>query len=345
MKKKLLRVAILGLVVAGAASGGVHWFNHRYEQSTDNAYVHGNLTAIAPKVSGYVSALLVSDNTVVKAGDVLFRLEDRDYRARLDQAKAAVQAAQAALTVIDRQIAAQQATVAEAQAGIDTWKAEQVLASRELGRTSSLAHNEFASRQSLDTARANADKAEAGRKQAEAKMVSAQSQIAVLEANRVAQEAALAQAVAAQDLAQSDLDHTVITAPLDGVIGNRAVRLGEYVTPGAQTMVVVPLHGLWVEANYKETQITNMALGQPVSLVVDAYPDQPLKAVVSSFSPASGAQFSLLPPENATGNFTKIVQRVPVRIDIPDDNPLMGLLRPGLSVVVDVDTAPHGEQK
>lgn len=345
MKKKILRGAILAVVAAGAVAGGMHWYDHRFEQSTDNAYVHGDLTAIAPKISGYVSEVLVSNNVVVKAGDVLVRLDDRDYRARLEQANAAVKAAEAALQVIDRQVEAQRASIAEARAGIDTWKAERARAGRELGRTSSLVHNDFASRQSLDTARADSDKADAGMKQAEAKVQSAESQVAVLQANRTASEASLAQARAARDLAQLDLEHTVITAPRDGVIGNSAVRLGEYVAPGSQMMVVVPLQGLWVEANYKETQITRMQVGQPVRLVVDAFPDQPLTASVSSLSPASGAQFSLLPPENATGNFTKIVQRVPVRINIPDDSPLAGRLRPGLSVVVDVDTASQGDKK
>lgn len=340
MKKKILKAAVLVFLAGGAASGVIHWYNHRFEQSTDNAYIHGDMTAIAPKISGYVHEVTVSNNAQVKAGDVLVRLDARDYQARLDQAEAAVQAAQAALLVIDRQLDAQQTVIAEARAGIDTWRAEKSRSERDLGRINALVRNDYASRQSLDTARADADKAEAGINQARAKLASAESQVAVIQANRVAQQAALAQAIAARELAQADLDHTVITAPIDGVIGNSAVRLGEYVGPGAQMMVVVPLTGLWVEANYKETQITHMQAGQPVRLVVDAYPDTPLTASVTSFAPASGAQFSLLPPENASGNFTKIVQRVPVRIALPDHGPLAGLLRPGLSVVVDIDTAP-----
>lgn len=340
MKKKILKAAVLVLLAGGASMGGLHWYNHRFEQSTDNAYIHGDMTAIAPKISGYVSDVSVHNNMPVKAGDVLVRLDARDYQARLDQATAAVQAAQAALGVIDRQRDAQQTAIAEARAGIDTWRAEKSRSERDLSRISSLVRNDFASRQSLDTARADAEKADAGINQARARLASAESQIAVIEANRTAQEAALAQALAARELAQADLDHTVITAPIDGVIGNTAVRLGEYVAPGAQMMVVVPLTGLWVEANYKETQITHITAGQPARLLVDAYPDTPITATVTSFAPASGAQFSLLPPENASGNFTKIVQRVPVRIALPDDTPLAGLLRPGLSVIVDIDTSP-----
>lgn len=339
MKKRILRATILGLIAAGAVGGGTYWYLHRFDESTDNAYVHGDITAIAPKVSGYVVAIPVHDNQSVRAGDILVRIEDRDYQARVDQAQAGIKAAEAAISQIDKSLIAQQAVIAEARAGVDTWKAEEARARRELKRTNSLVRNDYASRQSQDNARADADKATAGLAQAEAQVASAESQVAVLQANRKAQEAALLQAKATLELAQANLDHTVITAPVDGVIGNRAVRLGQYVAPGTQMMALVPLDSLWIEANYKETQITDMEPGQTARISVDAFPDVPLTGVVDSLSPASGGQFSLLPAENASGNFTKIVQRIPVRIRLPKDNPLLGKLRPGLSVIVDVDTA------
>jgi membrane fusion protein (multidrug efflux system) len=338
MKKRILRLAVLSLVGAGAVAGGLHWYDHRFEESTDNAYVHGEITAIAPQVAGRVSSLLVHDNQSVSAGQVLVRLDDRDYRAQVAQAQAGVAAAQAAIQGIEKRLIAQQATIAEAEAGIATWTAEQSRSRRELARVNSLARNDYASRQKQDNARADAEKADAGLTQAKAKVESARSQVAVLEADRAAQQAALAQAKAALDLAQVNLDHTVITAPIAGVVGNRAVREGQYVGPGSLMMALVPLDAVWIDANYKETQITDMKPGQAVSITLDAYPDLKLTGRVQSFSPASGAQFSLLPPENASGNFTKIVQRVPVRISIDPQPDLAGKLRPGLSAIVAIDT-------
>jgi membrane fusion protein (multidrug efflux system) len=338
MKKRILRLAVLGLIGAGAVAGGLHWYDHRFEESTDNAYVHGEITAIAPQVSGRVSAVLVADNQAVKAGDVLVRLDDRDYQAQLAKAAAGISVAQAAIKGTEQRLLAQQATIAEAEAGIATWTAEQSRARRELARVNSLARNDYASRQHQDTARADAEKADAGFIQAKAKVDSARSQVGVLQADRAAQQANLVQAQAALEVAQINVDHTVITAPIDGVVGNRAVREGQYVAPGSLMMALVPLHDIWIEANYKETQITHMQVGQRVTVTFDAYPDVTLHGRVQSLAPASGAQFSLLPAENASGNFTKIVQRVPVRIAIDPDQALAGTLRPGLSALVTIDT-------
>lgn len=343
MGKRIVRLVILFCLLGGIGFGAVQWWRSQQgHQSTDNAYVHGDVTTLSPKVSGHVVELAVEDNQAVKAGQVLLRIDPRDYQAKVDEAAAAVAAAEAAIVGTEKRLLAQQDVIQEATAGVHTWQAELGLAQRELGRTSSLVKEDFASRQRLDSHQAGVSKARAGLEQATAKLESARSQVAVLEADRVRQQAQLAEARAKLDLARINLDNTVVKAPVDGVIGNRGVRLGQMVNPGAHLLSVVPLETVWIDANFKETQIADMRPGQPVTIRVDAYPGQTLTGTVASFSPASGAQFSLLPPENASGNFTKIVQRVPVRIALSPDNPLAGQLRPGLSVVVDVRTAAPG---
>lgn len=338
MSKRKTGIAVVGVILAGAALGGGWWLTHRGIESTDNAYVHADITTISPKVAGYIAAVPVEDNQTVAAGAVLARLDDADYRARLAQTEAAVAAARAGLGTIDSRLEAQKAVIAEAEAAVATEEAEQTLTTRELARVQRLAKRDFASRQRLDAADAAADKAVAGIAQAKAKVQAARAEIQVLRADRLRQEAQLQEALAARDLAADSLEHTVIRAPRAGVIGNRGVRVGQYVGPGSHLMALVPLDDVWIDANFKETQIGALQPGQPVSVSVDAWPDVTLTGTVGSVAPASGAEFSLLPPENATGNFTKIVQRVPVRINLPADNPLAGRLRPGLSVIVSVNT-------
>ncbi|MGC2856691.1 HlyD family secretion protein [Novispirillum sp. DQ9] len=343
MSKRLVKIAVLATVIAaGLSAGGAAWWGQRGHVSTDNAYVRGDVTPISPKVTGYVTEVAVTDNQAVTAGQILARIDDRDHRARLAEAEAAVAAARAALDGYDRRIDAQRAEIAEAAAGLATWRAELDLAGKELTRTASLARQDFASRQRLDSAEAAVTKARAGLAQADASLTTARSQIAVLEADRARQRALLDQATAHRELAQVDLENTVVRAPVDGVVGNRGVRLGQLVSPGAHLLSLVPLEGVWVEANFKETQIGTLRPGQPVRVRVDAFPDAEITGTVGGLAPASGAEFSLLPPENATGNFTKIVQRVPVRIELPAGSPLAGQLRPGLSVVVDIDTTGAG---
>jgi membrane fusion protein (multidrug efflux system) len=331
---------VLGLVaIGGVVLGGQWWLARRGVESTDNAYIRADVTTISPKIAGYVTAVPVADNEVVAAGAVLVRVDDADHRARLAEAEAAVAAASAQLAVTDSRIEAQAAALQEAEAAIATWRAEGALADRELGRYRQLASNDFASRQRLDTAATAADKARSGLAQVLAQRSAVQSQTAVLEADRLRQEALLQQAEAARDLARDALDHTVIVAPRAGMIGNRGVRLGQYVTPGSHLMSLVPLDELWIDANFKETQIEGLRPGQQATIHVDAYPDLDLRGTVESLAPASGSVFTLLPPENAAGNFTKIVQRVPVRIALAKDANRDRRLRPGLSVVVEVDTA------
>lgn len=339
MAKRAVRVLVLTGLLGGLIGGSAwFWMSRQGHEHTDNAYIHGDLTVISPKISGHVVELAVEDNQPVRAGQVLLRIDARDFQVKVEEAEATLQGAEAAVAVTDKRVAAQKTAVEEAEAGLRTWQAELDLAQREQGRTASLVREEAASRQRLDTTQATLSKARAGLDQARAKVEAARAQIAVLEADRPRQQAAIAEARAKLEAAKINLANTEVTSPVDGVVGNRAVQLGQFVATGSHLLSVVPLETVWVEANFKETQIGAMRPGQPVTVTVDAYPDLPLHGTVASFSPASGAQFSLLPPENATGNFTKVVQRIPVRITLPADNPLRGQLRPGLSVVVDVRT-------
>lgn len=339
MGKRIVRMVVLSGLLIGLGGGALWWWqSQRGHEHTDNAYIQGDVTVISPKVSGHVVDLAVGDNQPVRAGQVLLRIDPRDFQAKVDEAVAAVDAAEAAIVGTDKRLIAQQTVIGEAEAGVHTWQADLGLAQRELGRTNSLVKEDFASRQRLDSHQAALAKARAGLEQANAKLDAARAQVAVLEADRIRQQAQLAEARAKLDAARINLANTDVTSPTDGVIGNRAVQLGQFVPAGTHLLSVVPLETVWIEANFKETQIGAMRPGQPVTITVDAYPDTPLSGKVSSFSPASGAEFSLLPPQNATGNFTKIVQRIPVRISINPDHALSGLLRPGLSVVVDVQT-------
>jgi len=226
----------------------------------------------------------------------------------------------------------------QAAATVQSTEADLNRAQLDYKRYTSLVTSDFASRQRFETAQADSRKAEAALGKARAALVAEQSQLAVLKSQKREEEARLVQARAGRQLAKNDLDNTVIRAPVAGIAGNRAGRVGQYVKPGTQLLSLVPLPYVYVTANFKETQLTHMRPGQSAEISVDAYPDQPLTGRIESFAPASGAQFSLLPPDNATGNFTKIVQRVPVRIALPVEGPLARLLRPGLSVSVTVDT-------
>ncbi len=339
MKKRLLPVLVI-LVVALAVFGWRWWTDYRFEQTTDDAYVEGDITHLSAKVAGHVAGVLAADNQTVKEGDVLLRLDDRDHKARRDEVAALVAARSAQLEQLDDKVAVQLALLTQAGAGISAAQADLVRSRADLERTRALVRDDYASRQRFDKEAADALKAEAGVKGSAAGASAIKRQVAVLDSDRAIAIAQLDQAKAQLDLAESDLDATIIRAPIDGIVGNRAARLGSYVRPGQHLVTVVPVHGLWIEANYKETQLTHIHPGQTVRLKVDAFPDVELVGRVASFSPASGAKFSLLPPENATGNFTKVVQRVPVRIELPADHPLIGRLAPGLSVVATVRTGP-----
>ncbi|WP_439817440.1 HlyD family secretion protein [Zavarzinia sp. CC-PAN008] len=334
----LAGVLIVFALVVGA---GVYWYiSTRHLVSTDDAYIHADIAPIGPKVAGYVAQVLVSDNQMVKAGDVLVRLDAQEFEARVAEAEATVAARQAALSNLESRLASQGSMINAAQAEQASAAAELRRARRDRDRMQPLANSQYVSRQRFDTLEADLAKAQAAGNRASAMITAQQGALSVIESERGELQAMLRQAEAALDLARQDLDHAVIRAPVDGVVGNRSVVPGQYVRVGARIMAVVPLHALWVEANYKETQLGKMRLGQPVTITVDAYPDLVLRGHVESLAPASGALFSLLPPENATGNFTKVVQRVPVRIVLDDLG--NGMLRPGLSVHATVDTSAPG---
>ncbi|CCG41500.1 HlyD family secretion protein [Magnetospirillum molischianum] len=334
--------AIITLALIAAATGSwaayswaVDW---RWIETTDDAYVEGDITPIQPKVPGHVVLLNAEDNRSVAKGDILIRIDDRDYRARVEQARAVLVARRASLIQLDQKIAVQEAVIVQSGASVASARAEVARARADHERTSRLVREDFVSRQRFDTTQADAAKAEAGLAGSGAQAQAARRQLAVLVSERAIAEAEADQAQAALDLAEIDLEATVIRASVDGMVGNRAVREGQYVRTGQTLLAVVPLASVWVDANYKETQLSHIRPGQRATINVDAYGGREIEGRVDSIAPASGARFSLLPPENATGNFTKVVQRVPVRLRFATDNSLAGLLRPGLSVTARIDT-------
>jgi len=335
----LNRKKIIGLVLclsAVAVVAGGWSYAHSGETSTDNAYVRGDVTSLAPKVLGYVTAAEVRDNQPVRAGDVLFRIDDRDYRARLAQAVANVEAAQARLTNVDAEVQLQHALIRQAEAQRLASVAEMDLARKASDRRRELIRTSAVSQAQVDESDAALSKAEAAVAAAAATIEAQKQRIAVLASQRGAAVAAVAQAEAARDLAQIDVDNTVVRAPVDGVIGNRQVRIGRLVAPGTALLDIVPVRDVWVVANFKETQVEHIRPGQHVRIIVDGYRHTTLDGVVDSFAPGSGSAFSMLPTDNATGNFVRVVQRVPVKIRFTN-NPLPGRLVPGLSARVDID--------
>lgn len=341
--KKTIGLLLLPVLLAGAAWFAWSWWTEgRFIESTDNAYVEADITTIAPRVEGYVAEVRVVDNQPVKAGDVLLRIDDRDYRAKVAQAEARLEAAKAKIANIDSRLTLEAALIRQAEAGVASAEAEVARARGDQTRYAALAGRDFASQQRLATAVADAGKADAALTRARAVLAAEREQVGVLETERAGAVASLSEADAALTLARNDLEKTVLLAPVDGVVGNQGARVGQYVRAGSQLMSVVPVQAAYVTANFKETQIEGLKVGQPVRLSIDAYSGLTVTGRIESLAPASGARFSLLPPENATGNFTKIVQRVPVRIAVPADSPLAGRLRPGLSVVAAVDTRADG---
>ncbi len=345
--RKIILTGVAAAALGGAGYGGWHWWTEgRFIESTDNAYVQSDISVVSPKVAGYVREVRVAENQQVAAGDVLVVLEDRDFRAKVAEAEANAAAQKAALGSNGQKLLWQRTQIDRAEAELASAEAERQRAAQEFARTRSLATDNWTSRQKLDTAEADLRKADAAVLKARAALAAERDQIGVLEAAGTEIRAHMEQAAAGLEAARNDLDNTVVRAGVDGVVGNRGVQVGQYARPGVQMLSLVPLPDVYVVANFKETQLSGMRPGQPVQVTVDAYPGQGLAGTVESFAPASGSKFSLLPPENATGNFTKVVLRVPVRIALPKDTPLSGLLRPGLSVVAEVDTrgatdSPH----
>jgi membrane fusion protein, multidrug efflux system len=343
MPKKFAIAAIALALAAGSYGGWQWWSEWRFLQSTDDAYVAADVSVISPKVEGYIKEVRVENNQAVKRGDVLFVIDDSDFAAKAAQAEAAAATEEAAVATFVSRLDLQKAMIAQAEAALQSADADLVRTQQDYKRYAALMTTDFASRQRFEQAEADARKAEAEAHKNRAALTAAQSQYGVLQSQRQEEEARLQQTRANLRLAKNDLDNTVIRAPISGVIGNRAGQIGQYVKSGTELASLVPLPRVYVTANFKETQLTRMRPGQHAEVSIDAYPDHPLIGKVESFAPGSGAEFSLLPPDNATGNFTKIVQRVPVRIKLPRADPLARLLRPGLSVIVTVDTREKGE--
>ena len=337
------RKLAFGMLLA-AALGTAGWFGYdwwtvgRFTVSTDDAYVQAYNTTLAAKVPGYVASVAVTDNTFVRSGDVVATIDDGDYRLAVDSARGKVATQEATIARIAHQIIAQEAAVEQAKTQLVAAQAAATRMELELVRQNTLVARDASSRQLLEQAQANRDQAVAGVQGAKAAIDSATANVDVLKGQRQEAINTLDELKTALAKAERDLSFTVIRAPLDGVIGNRAVQAGDYVQTGQRLASLVPLDEVFVTANFKETQVARLRPGQSVSISVDALPEHAIQGTVESFSPASGAIFSLLPPDNATGNFTKIVQRLPVRIHVPAEVAREGLLRPGMSVVVSVNT-------
>lgn len=345
-KKRRKILPVLGLVLLGAAGwyGYDWWTNGRFLVSTDDAYIEGDIATISPKVSGYVAKVDVVANQHVKAGDPLVTLDDGDYRIAAEQAEAQIATQKLALSRFDAQISGAKASLAQSEAQKKALEATVRGAELAQKRASELQSKSFGTDASRDSAQVALDQARANLAGAEANIAAAKANITVLEAQQMEAESTIRSLELARDKADRDLGFTILKAPYDGVIGNVAVQVGDLVSAGQRLAALVPTDQLYIDANFKETQIAHLVPGSKVEIHVDAYEDHPIEGTVASISPASGSVFSLLPAENATGNFTKVIQRVPVRITLPADVLAEGHLRAGLSVVVDVDTRTAPEQ-
>jgi membrane fusion protein (multidrug efflux system) len=345
--KRALRLIALGAALVATTGYGVHWWNTgRFLEETDDAYIGGDVTVIAPKVAGYITELAVVDNQQVHAGDLLARIDDRDYRAALSKAEGAIAAQDALLANLSATEQLQHAVIAQAKADIDAANAEADRSRNDHRRYQTLLNTSAVSVESAQRAEATFKTAQANSNKAQASLLATQRQLDVIATQKQQARAALDQARAERDIAQLNVGYTELRAPIDGVVGNRRARTGSYAVAGTQLLAIVPTTGLWVDANFKEDQLAHMLPGQPVSIRADVFPGHVFRGHLQSLAPATGSQFSVLPPENATGNFTKIVQRVPVRVHLDPADALLGQLRPGLSVTAEIDThaADSGSQ-
>ena len=343
-RKRRLRVVagVAGVLLLGVGGyyGQYWWTQGRYLITTDDAYVGAKNATLSPKVSGYIAEVAVEDNAEVAAGDVVARIDDGDYRLAVQNARDQIGVQQATIDRLGRQTTAQIAAVDQAKAQLASAKAGATRAQLELKRQQDLATRQINSRQALEQAEANAEQAVASVQAADAAIAAASANVDVLKAQQEEARRTLQQYQTALAKTERDLSFTVIKAPFDGLIGNRAVQVGDYVQPTQRLASLVPMNAVYIDANFKETQLAGLKPGQPVRISVDALPGRTLEGRVASLAPASGSVFSLLPPDNATGNFTKIVQRLPVRILVPAEVAEQSVLRPGMSVIVSVNTKP-----
>ncbi|WP_438270354.1 HlyD family secretion protein [Rhizobium mongolense] len=344
-KTMLMASGAVAVLAAGVYYGHDYWTVGRFQVSTDDAYIKADSSAIAPKVSGYLAKVLVADNQPVKAGQVLAEIDDRDYAALLDQARADVEAAKATAIGKLAALETQKSVIAAARAAIDIDRANEEFADLNDKRYARLAITGNAPVQSAQQAASQIAAFRATTARDTAALEGATRQVVILKAELAQAKATLARHLAVQRQAELNLSYATIMAPIDGVVGNRTLRVGQYVQAGTQLMTVVPTSAAYIVANYKETQLTDVRPGQPVEIDVDMFPGHVYHGRVESIAPASGQEFALLPPDNATGNFTKVVQRIPVRIVLDADSVASGDLRPGMSVQPSIDTKDPNETR
>ena len=340
LKRAALAIGALAGLAVAAQYGADYWRTGRFLVETDDAYVDADSSTIAPKVSGYIAKVLVEDNQVVKAGTVLATIDDRDLQTALAEATAARRTAEMQITNIDAQLRRQQSLIEQAVAHQASVKAALVYANQDRARFGELARTGAGTVQMAQQTSSLQLQREADVADAEATLTAARQQLDILNAERAIADDKAQQARAVEHQAELNLSYATITAPIDGSVGARSVRIGKYVQAGTQLMAIVPNQQAYIVANYKETQLTHVAAGQPVDIEVDTYSGETIHGHVDSLSPASGLQFALLPADNATGNFTKIVQRIPVKITIDPGQSLAGVLRPGMSVEPSINTKP-----
>lgn len=338
----LFAVLVAFAFVAVATLRWDAWVGGATIQTTNDAYVRAELTRLSSRVAGEVLTVAVNDFQRVKTGDLLIQIDPADYQAQVAQSEASVAAAQAALDNLSNQVELQYATIAQAEATLVSATAEEVQARQEQERQQSLSQTEAGTRQKFEQATAAYAKAQADVRASRAVIAAQKHQLEVLAGTKKQRAADVLGAQAALSAAKLKLGYTKIVAPFDGVVGERQVQPGDYVNVGSNLINVVPLPNVYVIANYKETQLTRVKQGQSVDITVDSFPDEKLRGRVERISPASGSQFALLPPDNATGNFTKVVQRVPVRIELDKNQPLLERLLPGMSVVTNIRTGDAG---
>jgi membrane fusion protein, multidrug efflux system len=338
LKRNLLGAAIVAAIALGGYYAINYWTVGRFQVTTDDAYVGVRAATLSPKVSGYVTEIAVADNATVKTGDLIARIDPVDYQLAVRSAEDQITLQRATIARIGQQIVAQQAMVQQARAQATASRATSTKAEADFKRQTDLQARQINSAATFEQAKANRDQAIANVAAADAGITAAIANVAVYTAQRLEAENVLKQNETSLAKTQRDLSFAEIRAPFDGVLGNRAMQVGDYVQPAQRLASLVPLKDVYIDANFKETQLSRLQLGQRVKITVDAHSERVIEGRIVSVAPASGSVFSLLPPDNATGNFTKVVQRVPVRIAVPADIAATSMLRAGMSVVVSVDT-------
>src|SRR5437868_11380704 len=338
-KRKFIMIGVLGLLALAAIGYGVYFLLvGRFYVSTDDAYVRANNTTLGARVAGHVAAILPADNAIVHTGDVVFKIDDGDYKIAVDAARTRIATQQATIDRIGRQVTALVSAVEQASAQLASSEAGLKRAGLDYDRQQALTNKGFASRATFEQSEAGRDQGVAAVKAAQAAYDAARDNVEVTRAQQVEAQAQLAEFKTSLAKAERDLDFTYVRAPVDGTFSNRLVNTGDFVAVGQRLGNVVPLDEVFIDANFKETQLRRIRPGQPVTISVDAYGHRKFAGIVESISPAAGSVFTLLPPDNATGNFTKIVQRLPVRVRVPKEVAKQNLLRAGMSVYTSVDT-------